>query len=392
MNKKFDSFDGVCFFNGLIFYAPVALLIRLNAGVSNSTFFVLQAILSIAICIGEIPTGLLTDKIGYKKSIVISEFLMALARILMLGAFLTKSLVLFVIEALVEGIGNCFSSGTNEAYLYSVYGEDEFVAKTAHSANFGTAGFIVSTICYAAIYKIFGMEGLLVATVLSGIAGLVFSIFLRKEESVAKENEKNETVKLAQFVDFFKKPATRVFLVTLSAFSIVWILINFFFVERLIGVGISEEWMSVIILVYSAIQMLSEPILGLLKRFSKHQVYVISSLVAGIFVILFGLINNVGIVIAFMCVLPLIITIPEYLLSEQENKLIDESGMEENRAASLSVLNMAVNVVEIVALFSSALLCMTTIKWFFAVIGIVMIVCAIRFWGLSCGFTKKIKN
>ena len=28
MFKKFDNYDGVCFFNGLIFYAPVALLIR----------------------------------------------------------------------------------------------------------------------------------------------------------------------------------------------------------------------------------------------------------------------------------------------------------------------------------------------------------------------------
>ena len=26
MFKKFDNYDGVCFFNGLIFYAPVALL------------------------------------------------------------------------------------------------------------------------------------------------------------------------------------------------------------------------------------------------------------------------------------------------------------------------------------------------------------------------------
>lgn len=38
MFKKFDNYDGVCFFNGLIFYAPVALLIRTQAGVSNATF------------------------------------------------------------------------------------------------------------------------------------------------------------------------------------------------------------------------------------------------------------------------------------------------------------------------------------------------------------------
>ena len=36
MFKKFDNYDGVCFFNGLIFYAPVALLIRTQAGVHAS--------------------------------------------------------------------------------------------------------------------------------------------------------------------------------------------------------------------------------------------------------------------------------------------------------------------------------------------------------------------
>ena len=30
---KFDSYDGVCFLNGLVFFAPVALLVRTLAGV-----------------------------------------------------------------------------------------------------------------------------------------------------------------------------------------------------------------------------------------------------------------------------------------------------------------------------------------------------------------------
>ena len=150
---KFDIFDLVCFFNGLIFYAPVALLIRTRAGVSDSTFFVLQAILSLAIFLGEIPTGFITDKLGYKKSIIISQIMMLVARVLLMFAFLSESLLLFIIEAIVEGFGNCFSSGTNEAYLYSVYGEENFTKEIAHSSNFGTAGFIISTIAYVFIYK-----------------------------------------------------------------------------------------------------------------------------------------------------------------------------------------------------------------------------------------------
>ena len=43
---KFDSYDGVCFLNGLVFFAPVALLVRTQAGVSEHVFFLLQALLS----------------------------------------------------------------------------------------------------------------------------------------------------------------------------------------------------------------------------------------------------------------------------------------------------------------------------------------------------------
>ena len=69
MFKKFDNYDGVCFFNGLIFFAPVALLIRTQAGVSNATFFMLQALLSLAVFVGEIPTGFITDKMDTKNQL-----------------------------------------------------------------------------------------------------------------------------------------------------------------------------------------------------------------------------------------------------------------------------------------------------------------------------------
>ena len=50
---KFDSYDGVCFLNGLVFFAPVALLVRTQAGVSEHIFFLLQALLSGVIFLGE---------------------------------------------------------------------------------------------------------------------------------------------------------------------------------------------------------------------------------------------------------------------------------------------------------------------------------------------------
>ena len=60
---KFDSYDGVCFLNGLVFFAPVALLVRTQAGVSEHVFFLLQALLSGVIFLGEIPTVFIPIKL-----------------------------------------------------------------------------------------------------------------------------------------------------------------------------------------------------------------------------------------------------------------------------------------------------------------------------------------
>ena len=48
MRKRWwDAYDGMCFFGGLVFFAPVALLIRTQAEVTEAQFFLLQALLSV---------------------------------------------------------------------------------------------------------------------------------------------------------------------------------------------------------------------------------------------------------------------------------------------------------------------------------------------------------
>ena len=74
----------VCLFGGLVFFAPVALLVRTQAGVSESEFFLLQALLSCITALGEVPFGHITDKIGYKNSLILYQALLLIARALLL--------------------------------------------------------------------------------------------------------------------------------------------------------------------------------------------------------------------------------------------------------------------------------------------------------------------
>ena len=377
---KFDSYDGVCFLNGLVFFAPVALLVRTQAGVSEHIFFLLQALLSGVIFLGEIPTGFITDKIGYRKSLILAQVLLLGARSLLLAAFVSRSLVLFVVEAVVEGIAACFTSGTGSAYLYALYGENGYLAKTAHAGNFGTAGFIISTVAYAGIYKISGMEGLLITTVVMDIIAVVCSFFLRSESSKTIIADRKEV----QILAIFKNKKAFLFVISLAIFSIAWLLINFFYVEKLENCGLPVEWMSLIILSYSAVQMLAEPILGKLSdgkngKSGRGKLPAVTAVTAGVAFLLFGVIKFRAAVLLLMLILPLLLNLPEYLLMDLENQFVDETECGGQRAATLSVLNMGVNLVEILTLSASAFLTKIGIQWCFVFVGCFLMAIALLF-------------
>lgn len=379
MFKKFDNYDGVCFFNGLIFYAPVALLIRTQAGVSNATFFMLQALLSLTVFVGEIPTGFITDKIGYKKSIISAQITMLLSRIILLLAFVFHSIWLFVLEAIMEGIGGCLSSGTCEAYIYSTYGETAFAKKSAHSANYGTIGFIISTITYVFIYQYFDMNGLLISTIVSGILAVLFAIGLDEcnEKSSCETGDKNHSPDISKIMELFKNHNSRSIMLILSIFSVIWILINFFYVDKLTSLGISEEWISGIILGYSLIEMLAEPIVSWGEKIVKTRLFTAFCALSGLAVVMLGILQNKAVSIIVMCITPLLVSVAEYLIMERENKLIDDLNMHENRAASLSAMNMGVNIVEIAALFLSSMFSLAAVKWCFVLTGSTLVIISI---------------
>lgn len=377
---KFDSYDGVCFLNGLVFFAPVALLVRTQAGVSENVFFLLQALLSGVIFLGEIPTGFITDKIGYRKSLILAQVLLFGARSLLLAAFVSRSLALFVVEAVVEGIAACFASGTGSAYLYALYGESGYLVKTAHAENFGTAGFIISTVAYAGIYKISGMEGLLITTVVMDIIAVVCSFFLRSESSKTVIADRKEV----QILAVFKNKKAFLFVISLAIFSIAWLLINFFYVVKLENCGLPVEWMSLIILSYSAVQMLAEPILGKLSdgkngKSSREKLPAVTAAAAGVTFLLFGVVKFRAAVLLLMLILPLLLNLPEYLLMNLENQFVDEAECGSQRAATLSVLNMGVNLVEILTLSASAFLTKIGIQWCFVFVGCFLMVIALLF-------------
>ncbi|MBE5906911.1 MAG: MFS transporter [Lachnospiraceae bacterium] len=373
LRKKIDALDLTALFNGLVFYAPVALLVRTKAGINVEQFFMLQAVLSMVIFGFEIPAGKITDRIGYRNTLVMAQMLLFVARSMLLVAFLQKSLVLFYVEAIIEGMAACFSSGTQSAYLYTMLPSEEFLVKTAHVGNCGTVGFLISTVAYAGIYAMIGVEGLLVATVGSSFLGCVVSLGIPKEYREGRQKQE-KPAKGQKTRGLLLRKETAFVVLILSCVSMGFLLVNFFYVEKLMVCGLKEEWMSPIILGYSVVELLAEKILAKVDEKHTSVAFAICFCMAGGAMLLFGWASQPILVILLMLLLPLLITVPSYIFEEVQNRLVDKMGLGEKRAEVLSVFNMGVNLLEVVTLFAAAALSGLGSSACFFAVGVLMLV------------------
>ena len=105
---------------------------------------------------------------------------------------------------------------------------------------------------------------------------------------------------LKRLFSTMKHPKALLFAVELSVFQVSWLLINFFYVEKLETCGISVEWMSAVILGYSAVEMLAEPIIRKIGNAFSNTWAFVFEVASGIGFLLFGFISHKILVVALM--------------------------------------------------------------------------------------------
>ena len=370
----------VSFFDGLVFFAPVSLLVRTSAGVTVSQFFLLQAAVSCTVLAAELPAGRLTDRIGYRSTIVLCEGGFLLARALLLAAFLRCSLPLFVLEAAVEGLAVSFESGTRSAYLYLTTPPEVYLTRTARVENWGTAGFIASTVCYAGLYAVWGLTGLLAATVCTSALAFLSALTLPQEPAHAA-SPAAELRPAAGLLRALRGRKALVLIAALAAVSMGQLLVNFFYADKLLACGLREEWMTPLILGYSALGLLCEPVLARIPAGRQAAALAGFFLSAGAAMTGLGAVRAAGPAVGLMLALPLLLRVPACLLERFENDLVDELGEGGRRAELLSAFNMSGSAFEVAFLVGSAALAAAGPAVCFGAAGLALIllgVCARR--------------
>jgi MFS family permease len=146
MNRNIKLLYGFSFFNPFMIVIPVWVPYLATQGITMRQFMELQAVFAIVILCGEVPTGLLSDLWGRKKTLLLGSALKALSFSLLP---LWHSYEGFLFYHLTQGIALSMISGGDVALLYDAHlaagGERAQGTAVLGNAKFaGQAGAAVS--------------------------------------------------------------------------------------------------------------------------------------------------------------------------------------------------------------------------------------------------------
>ena len=166
----------VAFFQGLVFYGSVATLYRQASGLTVFEITLIESISLAVMLLLEIPWGYAADKIGYKRTLVLCNFLFFLSKLIFwkadcFGAFLAERLLLSIV---LSGLSGCDS-----AYLY-LQMEDKNPKKVFSIYSvMGTFGLLLAAVTFS-LFLSFNLRKTAFFTCITYAAAFLLSLFLRE--------------------------------------------------------------------------------------------------------------------------------------------------------------------------------------------------------------------
>lgn len=141
------------------FYYPVLAILFLDLGLSASEYTLLNFAWALAIVFGEVPFGVLADRIGRRPLVVAAGVCMVLEMAVLGIAPRNGGLVLFLfclVNRILSGIAEALASGADEALAYDALANegrsDEWPRVLAQVMHWQSLGMVIAMLVGSAVY------------------------------------------------------------------------------------------------------------------------------------------------------------------------------------------------------------------------------------------------
>ncbi len=214
MKKNIYLMYAMSFLQGMVFYASISTLYRQVWGVTMFQIMVIESVCLVLGLVLEIPWGIVADRIGYRKTMILCSVLYGVSKVVFWQA---TSFSGFLAERILLGVATSGLSGVDTSILYLSCGEGESQKVFGIFDSLGTAGMILATLIFSAFvgenYKLSAFF-----TVLTYSAAAVLPFFLTEVK-----NEEEQRFSWQETLDAlgqtFRSPMILLFLVASGLLS-----------------------------------------------------------------------------------------------------------------------------------------------------------------------------
>ncbi len=341
MKRNLYIMYAISFFEGMVFYSSVSTLYRQAAGVSVFQMTVIEMISWLLSCSLELPWGIIADRIGYKRVMVLSCGLYFVSKIVFWQAcgfadFLIERVILaFVISGL---------SGVDSSFIYLSAGADKSQRAFGICGALGTAGSLASTGVFALFL---GDDFRLAAflTVLSYLVVFVLTLFLSEVRNVESKKRTGFSGSVGILKNILKNRSLITLILAFTLIGETSHMITVFLNQlQFTKAGMSSAAISAVYMVMMLTQLsapLSEPLTKWLKARRMGTVLFALSAAACL-----SLSLTAEPILSAACVL--ILSVSSTLLLPLSSKLENDAVTAADRATALSMGALAADILSAV--------------------------------------------
>ncbi len=330
------------FFSSLYFYHQIVTLYLMDKGLSFFEINSLFGVILVTQTICEIPTGIIADKIGRKKSIIIAFIFQLLGEVEFIFA---DNYLLFAISTILAGIGFSFYSGCYEAMMYDSLKIDQRAHEMKKIAGLNT-GFKQLAIVTGALIGGFFTADLamsnftfvIILTAISVSIALIVSFFLKEPAEKFARNTQNSVSILKEGFRLISNNSSlrRIVMLSILATPFIIYLMNFY-QPYLLEAKVPGIWLGISLSIASFMGFFTGKYAYRMEEiFGVQYGLFISTILPGIFYLLMAFIlNNYLSVILFILAFASM-NIQQPVFADYKNRHIKSSI----RATTLSMISM----------------------------------------------------
>ncbi|MEP7166394.1 MAG: MFS transporter [Candidatus Woesebacteria bacterium] len=209
MHQNIRIFRWFNFFTDFRLYAPVAILYFTKVSGSFTLGMTVFSVAMVSSALFEIPTGIFSDRIGRKRTVICG----ALASILSIVLYaMSGNFLMLAFGAVFEGLARSFYSGNNEAFLHDSLTHDNEAEDFSEHYGKISSMFQIALALSAVVGGIiayWSFAAVMWISVIPQVICFILSLFLI-DIKVVEKGEGNIYVHLAQaFKDFIGNPKLR---------------------------------------------------------------------------------------------------------------------------------------------------------------------------------------